>query len=437
MSAPSGGHRPSGGHPPGGPIVLDAPQQPGEPALRWSSRAHSIDDVEMELARIWSIPKLTETVAGVEERHVAARTSVMNLVVVARRPEIGEHAAAIIQQLIGKHPSRTLILTSADPESRSWLDAQIQAYCVLPRAGAAETCAEQIFITAGGAAGRHLGAIVAPLVIHDLPVTLWWPGEPPFATQPARDLFTMADRLVIDGSTWSGDGVARLRELAGAMDRYGLAVSDFALVRQSRWREAIASAFDLPEFTPYLTSIRRIAVTYGTHDATGAPGSTNVVKPVYHIAWLASRLGMTVVKPLAPVDGGISATKAAAKAAARAGARPGGRPPLHRGLVGQLRSGRSDVAVVVRPVGSAMPAGTTLRVEILAERRGSELRADVTAEAETVHVRVWLDGVEALDRAFLAARRTETDLLAEAIESGGVDRIARDAIRMAAKLTGE
>jgi hypothetical protein len=210
-------------------------------------------------------------------------------------------------------------------------------------------------------------------------------------------------------------------------------VSDFALVRQSRWREAIASAFDLPEFTQFLTSIKRVAVTYGTRDETGAPGTTNVVKPVYHVAWLASRLGMSVVKPLAPVEGSSAAAKAAAKLA---GARPGAKAPLHRGLAGQLRYGRSDVAVVVRPVGSAMPAGTTLRVEILAERRGSELRADVTAEAETVHVRVWLDGVEALDRAFLAARRTETDLLAEAVEAGGLDRIARDAIRMAAKLAG-
>lgn len=414
----------------GGLVVAEAPPAPGEPALRWSSRAHSIDEIERELARIWSIPNLTSTVDGVEERHVAARTSVMNLVVVARRPEIGEHAAAIIQQLTGRHPSRTLILTSADPESRSWLDAQIQAYCVLPRADAAETCAEQIFITAGGAAGRHLEAIVAPLLIHDLPVTLWWPGEPPFATHPARGLLAMADRLVIDGSSWSGDGLHRLRELAAAMDRYGLAVSDFALVRQSRWREAIASVFDLPEFTPFLGSIKRVAVTYGTRDETGAPGTTNIVKPVYHVAWLASRLGMTVARPLTPAEGA-----AAGKPASRPPTRAGAKPALHRGLVGQLRLGRSEVGVVVRPVGSSMPPGTTLRVEILAERRGSELRADVTAEAETVHVRVWLDGVEALDRAFLAARRTEVDLLAEAVEAGGPDAIGRDAIRMAARLS--
>ena len=415
------------------------PGTPGEPTLRWASRAHSIADIETELARIWAVPKLTTRVEGVEERHIAARTSVLNLVVVARREEIGEHAAAVIRQLTGRHPSRTLILTSADPEGRSWLDADIQAFCVLPRPDASETCAEQIHIRAGGAAGRHLEAIVAPLLIHDLPVTLWWPSEPPLSSAAARDLLAMADRLVVDGSGWTGDGLVRLRELAAAMDRDRLAVSDFALVRQSRWREAIASVFDLPEFTPYLRSIRRIALTYGTRDETGAPGTTNVVKPVYHVAWLASRLDMTVDRPLGPVDGGRATGRTTARFPARTPARTAaaGPPILHRGLVATLRAAKSDVSVVIRPVLSATPAGTTLRVEILAERRGSELRADVTAEAETVHVRVWLDGVAALERSFLAARRTEVDLLGDSIDAGGRDpAIARDTIRMAARLAG-
>jgi hypothetical protein len=91
----------------------------------------------------------------------------------------------------------------------------------------------------------------------------------------------------------------------------------------------------------------------------------------------------------------------------------------------------------VRPVVSPMPAGTTLRVELLAERRGSELRADVTAVADSVHARVWLDGIESLDRTFKAPRRTDVDLLAEAIEVGGRDPISDGSIRMAAALAGE
>jgi tetratricopeptide (TPR) repeat protein len=93
-----------------------------------------------------------------------------------------------------------------------------------------------------------------------------------------------------------------------------------------------------------------------------------------------------------------------------------------------------EVAVVVRPVVSTVPSGTTLRVELLAERRGSELRADVTAEAETVRVHVWLDGVEAFDRHFLAPRRTEVDLLAEIIESSGRDRVGVAALRSASEI---
>jgi hypothetical protein len=91
---------------------------------------------------------------------------------------------------------------------------------------------------------------------------------------------------------------------------------------------------------------------------------------------------------------------------------------------------------VVRPVVSSTPPGTTLRVELLAERRGSELRTDVTAEAETVHVRVWQDGVEALDRHFRAPRRADVDLLAEAIESGRRDQVSVGALRSAAALVG-
>jgi glucose-6-phosphate dehydrogenase assembly protein OpcA len=410
-----------------GRIQVEVPAKPGEPVLRWRSRVHAIPEIEQELARIWAEPNLETMIEGEPGRHVSARTSVMNLVVVARRPEVGERCAATIQLLTGRHPSRTMVVSVADPDGPSWLDAQIQAHCVLPRDDAPEICAELIYLTVGGESGRHLGAIVAPLLIHDLPVTVWWPDDPPFGRAQAVDLLANADRLVVDGSSWSEDGLQRLRKLAGLLDTTTLSIRDFALVRQSRWREAIASIFDMPEFLPYLGSIRRIAVTYATHDETGAPGTTNVVKPVYHVAWLASRLGMRVHEPLRVAHDGPRR-----HAGSHSGSRPSG--GMSRGLAATLAHGRSEVAVVVRPIRSEMPSGTTLRVELKAERRGSELRADVTAEKESVHVRVWVDGIEELDRGFLAPRRTDVDLLAEAIESSGRDPVSDDALGMAAQL---
>ena len=283
--------------------TLKAPPAVGRPILRWSSRTHSLAGIEAELARIWAeTPLTTPGAGGVPERRVAARTSVLNLVVVARQPELAERSAAVIRMLTGRHPSRTLIVSSADPDGPSWVDAHVQAHCVLPRADAAETCAEFIDLVAGGETGRHVAAIIAPLLIHDLPVTLWWPGDPPLGSRQVRDVLDMADRLVVDGASWSGDGLGRLHALVAIVGDQvlaggRLAVSDFAMLRQSRWREAIASCFDRPELRPFLNGLTEVTVRYGAHPGSG-PGGTNLIKPLYHVAWLASRLGLTVVDPL-------------------------------------------------------------------------------------------------------------------------------------------
>jgi hypothetical protein len=405
----------------GGPATT--PAAVGQPILRWSSRTSTIDGIEAELARIWAqAPLTTEGEHGEPERHIAARTSVMNLVVIARRPEIGEHAAAVIQMLAGRHPSRTLIVASVDPDGPSWVDARIQAHCILPRADAAETCAELIALSAGGECGRHLAAIVAPLLIHDLPVTLWWPGDPPLAARQALELLEMSDRLVVDGSAWSGDGLDRLGALARIVADRNLgeghvAVSDFALLRQSRWREALASSFDRPELRPFLGDIRSMTVRYAAHRGAGA-GGTNLIKPLYHVAWLATRLGMTVAEPLHP--------------------RPGADDPAELGppMAATLRASRRRIPVALVPMESPTPSGTTLAVELTARRRSVDLEIRVTAEAEAVIVRATLDGAELPARRFQAPRRTEVELLAETIESVGRDPVATAALVAAADLGG-
>jgi hypothetical protein len=154
-----------------------------------------------------------------------------------------------------------------------------------------------------------------------------------------------------------------------------------------------------------------------------------VVKAVYHAAWLASRLGLHVKQPLAAAPTPSSKSN-------RSSATSHGKPPMSKGLVATLSDGHHDVSVVLRPQKSDYAPGTTLRVELLCERRGSELRADVTAQAESVNVRLFQDGVDCLERHFLAARRGDVDLLAEAIESGGKDPVASGMLHAAARLAG-
>jgi glucose-6-phosphate dehydrogenase assembly protein OpcA len=395
-----------------GPVMF-TPAAPGRPTLAWRSRASSIEAIQQELARIWASPAMQRDIDvdhdGVIDRQVGARTSVMNLVVVARRPETGERCAAIIQDLTGRHPSRTLIVTPADPDGPSWIDANIQAHCMVASEDAPATCAETIYLTCGGESGRHLEAIVAPLLVHDLPVTLWWPDEPPLPSHVSANVLEICDRLVIDGASWHGSGLPQLARMATLQQRRQVAISDFALIRQSRWREAIASVFDRPDILPYVNHVRSITVTYGVRDDSGVE-STNLVKPVYHVGWLASRLGMRVARPLRQEAMGFSAS---------------------------LRNGRNDVKVAIRPMQSELPSGTTLRVELTAKIQRSELRADITAEQEAVHARVWRDGDRILERGFNASRRNDLELLAEAIEAGGRDPVAIGALQMAALIAGE
>ncbi|MEO5704271.1 MAG: glucose-6-phosphate dehydrogenase assembly protein OpcA, partial [Candidatus Limnocylindrales bacterium] len=290
----------------------------------------------------------------------------------------------------------------------AWIDAQIQAHCVLPSDTAPETCSELVYLTCGGESGQHLGGLVAPLLIHDLPVTIWWPGEPHFESRTSGELLDMADRLLVDGSGWSGDGLARLAEMAAMITRHELELSDFALLRQARWREAIASTFDRPSLLPFLRHLDRIEVHYAASD--GAPRMANVVRPLYHVAWLAARLGMTVVTPLAS-----------------------GTTPWS-GYHAVLRHGRRRVPVQLRPVESSAPKGTTLIVELHAMRGHSQLWIEVTAYADGVVVRASLDDKEMPERRFLAPRRREADLLAETIDGAGRDRISHETLAMCAHL---
>jgi hypothetical protein len=420
------------------PVTLQPPEI-GQPVLRASARTHSLAGVEEELAKIWASTTLTTPgVDGEPERHIAARTSVLNLVVIARQREVGEHAAAVIRMLTGRHPSRTLIVSSADPDGPSWIDARVQAHCILPRPDAAETCAEFIDLVAGGESGRHVAAIVAPLLIHDLPVTLWWPGDPPLASRQALDLLDMADRLVVDGAHWSGNGLDRLRALArivGDHDfaRGGLAVSDFAMLRQSRWREAIASSFDRPELRPFLGSLVGVTVSYAVRKGS-AHRDTNIIKPLYHVAWLASRLGLAVATPLREVAEGPTDGGGTRPAGSSGGPGSSEGDEVEPGRAGALRAGRRRISVGLRPTVSEMPPGTTLSVELMARRAGTVLDIAVTAEADVVIVRTTLGGKELPERRFMAPRRAEVDLLVETVESIGRDPVAVAALLTAAEL---
>ena len=367
---------------------------------------HSVAEIETQLGHLWTNARKRTAAGG--ENYVAARSNVLNLVVVAGHRETAERCAATIAATAGRRPSRSLILSAADPDGPARLDAHVQILSAPAPTGSGETDAEMVYVTAHGDTGRHLASLIVPLLVHDLPVALWWPHDPQFGAHRADRLLPIADRLIVDGSSWSGNGLDRLAEMARQARTRGLVVADFSLLKQARWREAIASVYDLPDLRPHLRAVRSITVEYAAAEDEDSTGLTNVVRPVYHVAWLASRLGMSVVLPL------------------RRG--PNGR------RTATLRQGDHQVAVELRPVCSDLSGGSTVRVEIVSRLRGAELVGDVTATDRVVDVVVRDQGRERARRAYVAPRLNDVALLVLAVEDSSGAPVAAEALAMAGQL---
>jgi glucose-6-phosphate dehydrogenase assembly protein OpcA len=401
--------------------------------------AHSVPEIEAQLGKLWAHAAVARAEAAKAEaalvaaqaeaaaraaaalaaasessdaggHHVAARTSVLNLVVVAGDEATAQACAATIAATASRHASRSLVLSATDPDGAAGLDARIEALSTAVGGGRAETGAETIYVTAHGETGHHLASIIVPLLVHDLPVALWWPNDPPFGTHRADRLLPIADRLIVDGSAWSGHGLDFLAQMAAVAEERHLAVADWALLRQARWREALASVYDLPDLRPHLGAVRRIDVEYSAATPGDPAGTTNVVRPLYHVAWLASRLGMTVVNPIGRHKDGER--------------------------VATLRQKEHAVEVTLRPVKSRLGPGSTVRVEIASRLRGAELVGSVAAGDRTVEVSVVDNGRERVHRTYVAPRLTDVDLLGRAVEEGAADPVAVHALAMARRLLG-
>ncbi|HEY7848149.1 MAG TPA: glucose-6-phosphate dehydrogenase assembly protein OpcA, partial [Candidatus Limnocylindria bacterium] len=199
----------------------------------WSMRDTSVAVVADHLAQLWTMagddgPRVTEK--GLPH----ARASVLNLIVtVPDEPSAGR----VVETMMGlgfRHPSRAVVLVASPDAIGPTVDAAVSAHCHAVQQAEEQVCYEEVVLTVRGEAAAHLDGIVAPLLIHDLPTLVWWPGDPPFADPVFDQLVELSDRLIIDSSDFSDLRVG-CRRLANLRRRSG--VGDLAWKRLGWWQE--------------------------------------------------------------------------------------------------------------------------------------------------------------------------------------------------------
>ena len=293
----------------------------------------------------------------------------MNLMVVARRPEVAERCAATVQALTGRHPSRTLVIGSADRTGRRGWSPVRGELRDATRGRTGDLCRDD------PRHGRRRGGTPPDrdrdTADHPRPAGHGVVARRAAAGRAGADLLGRgpADRRRLDVERRWPD---RLREMAAVPETTRLAISDFALVRQSRWREAIASIFDDPDFLPYLRSLRRIAVTYATHDETGRR-ATNLVKPIYHVGWLASRLGLES-SSASPRSAGHPSRSPRPRARAKPDTAAASRRRCRTGVRGRRRRPAGRVADAARDdaAGGAARRAARIRAACRRDRRSGD-----------------------------------------------------------------
>ncbi|HEX5579065.1 MAG TPA: glucose-6-phosphate dehydrogenase assembly protein OpcA, partial [Candidatus Limnocylindria bacterium] len=242
----------------------------------WSMRDTSISAVADHLATLW-------TMAGDDGPHVRekglphARASVLNLIVtVPDEPSAGR----VVETMMGlgfRHPSRAIVLVANPGGSGPTVDAAVSAHCHAAHQDEEQVCYEEVVLTVRGEAAEHLDGIVAPLLIHDLPTLVWWPGDPPFADPVFDQLVDLSDKLIIDSSDFS-DLLIGYRRLANLRRRSG--VGDLVWKRLGWWQELTAQFFDAPRFRRYLPNLNRVRISYALPPEHGAAAARDESDPI-------------------------------------------------------------------------------------------------------------------------------------------------------------
>jgi glucose-6-phosphate dehydrogenase assembly protein OpcA len=210
---------------------------------------------------------------------LALRSSVLNLIVVTDE-ESAQEISNSVSRLAGRHPARAVVFI-VDPEGESNVEVRLSAFCNV-RGGGAQICAEQVTIHAEGPPALHLESLAGPLLIPDLPVFLWYPGEFSPRSQEFAAMADLADRIIVDSAA-SENHEACLREIATLIEDPEMpAIGDLQWVGLSPWRSLLADTFGVPERAGDLEKIESAEVLY-------APGGEN--RTLLLIGWLASTLG--------------------------------------------------------------------------------------------------------------------------------------------------
>jgi glucose-6-phosphate dehydrogenase assembly protein OpcA len=256
-----------------------------------TTKGIDVGKIERELAAMW---KPASEAEGSNAESGVTRACALNLLVYATT---GDDRAAIdemLHEVSEQHPGRTLVLLADRQAAEPKLEAYVSTRCRLLGGSGKQVCGEQVTIEAEGAAVETVASAIAPLLVPDVPVFLWWKDIPHYEDKLFNRMTKMSDRVVIDSSCFDHpyEDLQRLHQIIKEHPQF-MSASDLNWGRLTAWRTLLASFWDVPDYRPYLDQLDRLVVEYDPPDV--APEEI-APKALLIVGWLSSRLGWRVEK---------------------------------------------------------------------------------------------------------------------------------------------
>lgn len=364
--------------------------------------------IEAALRHLWA--------EGRQDERGVMRACMANLVVYAGTPAVADEVGAAIAEIAATHLVRSIVLVSDATAPGSTLQAWLSAHCQMPMSNGLRVCCEQIRLMAQGEAVEHLPSAVLPLLVPDLPVIVWWMGDPPFGSSLFEQLIEAADRLLVDTNSFEEPTFSLTRLASLVRHRSGhLAVSDLNWARLVVWQDQLAQAFDSAETLPYLDRTDRLAIAYLRRS-----GEHVIPEEALLLAgWFLNRLGWKQPPALTRIAQGH--------------------------FRGRLRRAGRELALEIAPrevdvpAAQASRAGLLLSVEVratLSEREAVFRIERQDWEHDTITTTIALPDMAPLVSARRRPQRTLATLLAADLSRLDHDYLFEAALETAAHLSG-
>ena len=268
--------------------------------LPWAGKTVRMDEIEEVLASLWKMSADNLRTGA----NVRVRTSVLNLVICAPDIETAQRTSKILRELSSTHLARvTLLILDNEEHAPSSLHAWVTLRCFSMISDLMRHCFEQTTILASGSAVRSVANIIQPLLKPDLPVYLWWLGDPPDRDDPTFiGLVEISSRMIVD-STGFYNPEQDIITLSALFDTTPeCALSDLNWGRITPWRQLISQFFDVPEYRSYLNGVTSIEIEHSVAPLATqmrtelGDVSPNPARALLLAGWLKERLGWSLAE---------------------------------------------------------------------------------------------------------------------------------------------